>query len=364
MLSLGIHAARVQAVHTNRVVEALRATSQFGVLNETSLVNMAVTGKRRVLPRYGVLYREHAVACTFYILLEGTLLQTKAGTALGTAPLASIVVAGGGEAGKSACVCVGTEALSSLPRHATLTAACPCVLLQFAATSVGGFSEFEAFAMARKLFGSFVEQVLRGFSVFRGLPPRTLHAIAPLFEIRELIGGKSVFEEGDAGDAFFILVSGAVAVRKGDLVLATLKAEETRTKLTKELDFDNPFFGEMAILDAAPRMASVRTTEPCKLLLLRADYGEERNGDRFRDFLHLVPDFKARLRETKKTRRQQASLQEKATDAGARAAAEVFHSTGILQRRWRLKAKHTQRGSEVVQPKYCVGTEPERMPSQ
>jgi CRP-like cAMP-binding protein len=153
-------------------------------------------------------------------------------------------------------------------------------------------------------------------------------------------------------------------VRKGDLVLATLKAEETRTKLTKELDFDNPFFGEMAILDAAPRMASVRTTEPCKLLLLRADYGEERNGDRFRDFLHLVPDFKARLRETKKTRRQQASLQEKATDAGARAAAEVFHSTGILQRRWRLKAKHTQRGSEVVQPKYCVGTEPERMPSQ
>ena len=38
------HLCRVQAVHTNRVVEALRATSQFGVLNETSLINMAVTG--------------------------------------------------------------------------------------------------------------------------------------------------------------------------------------------------------------------------------------------------------------------------------------------------------------------------------
>ena len=312
-----------QAVHTNRVVEALRATSQFGVLNETSLVNMAVTGKRRVLPRYGVLYREHAAACTFYILLEGTLLQTKAGTA----PLASIVVSpgspGGGETGKGACVCVGTEALSGLPRHATLTAACPCVLLQFAAASVGGFSEFEAFAMARKLFGDFVEQVLQGLTVFRGLSPRTLHAIAPLFEIREIIGGKSVFEEGEAGDAFFILVSGAVSVRKGGLLLATLKAEET-TMLTKELDA-NPFFGEMAILDTAPRMASVHTAEPCKLLLLRADYGEERNGDRFRDFLHLVPDFKARLREIKKVRRQQTSLQEimKVADAGARAAAEV-----------------------------------------
>ena len=80
-----------------------------------------------------------------------------------------------------------------------------------------------------------------------------------------------------------------------------------------------------AILDAAPRSASVHTAEPCKLLLIRADYGEERNGDRFRDFLHLVPDFKARLREIKKVRRQQTSLQEmmKVADAGARAAAEV-----------------------------------------
>ena len=176
-------------------------------------------------------------------------------------------------------------------------------------------------------------QVLQGLSVFRGLTPRTLHAIAPLFEIRELIGGKSVFEEGDAGDAFFILVSGTVVVRKGEIVLATLKAEEgVTTKLTKELDA-NPFFGEMAILDAATRSASVHTAEPCKLLLIRADYGEERNGDRFRDFLHLVPDFKARLREIKKVRRQQTSLQEmmKVADAGARAAAEVHTELKVVR---------------------------------
>ena len=36
----------------------------------------------------------------------------------------------------------------------------PCMLLQFTAASVGCFSEFEAFAMARKLFGAFVEQAL------------------------------------------------------------------------------------------------------------------------------------------------------------------------------------------------------------
>jgi len=37
---------------------------------------------------------------------------------------------------------------------------------------------------------------------------------------------------------------------------------------------------------------------------------------------------------------------------------QVFHSSGILQRRWRLKAK--QRGSEVVEPD-CLGTESERV---
>ena len=38
------------------------------------------------------------------------------------------------------------------------------------------------------------------------------------------------------------------------------------------------FFGEMAILDGQPRMAAVRTLGPCRLLLMRADYGRERNG--------------------------------------------------------------------------------------
>ena len=70
----------------------------------------------------------------------------------------------------------------------------------------------------------------------RPVPPR--HR-AP-FEIRELILRRQESLRGGrrrrrVGDAFFILVSGAVVVRKGDLVLATLKAEAT-TKLTKEFD--------------------------------------------------------------------------------------------------------------------------------
>ena len=130
------------------------------------------------------------------------------------------------------------------------------------------------------------------------------------------MGGESVFEEGGPGDAFYILVAGAVQVYKGDLILATLRAEDAdvshsqvrrcresaarcrgvaaeqgrhRDAASSPLTppaarqddsekYGGVFFGEMAILDGQPRMAAVRTLGPCRLLLMRADYGRERNG--------------------------------------------------------------------------------------
>ena len=40
---------------------------------------------------------------------------------------------------------------------------------------------------------------------------------------------------------------------------------------------------------------------------LRANYGKERNGDRFRDFLQLVPDFRKRVQHTKVRARARVS---------------------------------------------------------
>ena len=97
-----------------------------------------------MLPRYSVLYREAAAARCFYILLQGTLLQSKTGGP----PLPPLIVTGG-EVSKG--LCVGTEALSKLPRQATLSAGGTCVLLQFTAAKLA-VSEFDAFAIARKLF--------------------------------------------------------------------------------------------------------------------------------------------------------------------------------------------------------------------
>jgi len=64
--------------------------------------------------------------------------------------------------------------------------------------------------------------------------------------------GKTVFLEGDQGNAVFIVESGSVGIFKeieGDRVqLATLKGGE--------------LFGEMALIDGSPRMATAVTLEP------------------------------------------------------------------------------------------------------
>ena len=100
-------------MRTARVVEALRATSVFSDLDSTQLMMLAATGRTKTLERYGVLYREDAVSRCFYILLQGTLLASRAGAAL--PPYVARADAKG--------LTIGTEGLSHLPRHATLTAA-------------------------------------------------------------------------------------------------------------------------------------------------------------------------------------------------------------------------------------------------
>lgn len=66
--------------------------------------------------------------------------------------------------------------------------------------------------------------------------------------------GKTVFKEGSAGADLFLLLAGKVRVHRGDADLAVLGPGE--------------FFGEMALIDQAPRSASISTVEEALLLRL------------------------------------------------------------------------------------------------
>jgi CRP-like cAMP-binding protein len=71
--------------------------------------------------------------------------------------------------------------------------------------------------------------------------------------------GTTIVEEGLPGDYMYVIREGRVKVTK--------LSDEGREKILNFLD-EGGFFGEMALLDRAPRVASVKTLKPVRLLAL------------------------------------------------------------------------------------------------
>ena len=92
---------------------------------------------------------------------------------------------------------------------------------------------------------STVEKVLflKSVDLFSQIPGEDLAEVALIAREESCEPGEEVFSEGEDGDALYLVLSGKVRVHRGDRLLAVLGEREC--------------FGEMAILDAAPRSATV-----------------------------------------------------------------------------------------------------------
>jgi serine/threonine protein phosphatase PrpC/CRP-like cAMP-binding protein len=97
--------------------------------------------------------------------------------------------------------------------------------------------------------------VLHGMPLFRHLTYQELVRVLNITTVRSFEPGVSVVEEGAEGDELFIVLTGRVSVRSGDVVLTHLGPGE--------------HLGEMALLDTAPRSAGVVAEESSKLLSIR-----------------------------------------------------------------------------------------------
>ena len=70
--------------------------------------------------------------------------------------------------------------------------------------------------------------------------------------LREFKAGEVIFKEGDAAAEFFVIQRGKVDIRLGNRLLGTLS--------------DHDIFGEMALIEAAPRSATAIAATDVKLV--------------------------------------------------------------------------------------------------
>lgn len=125
---------------------------------------------------------------------------------------------------------------------------------------------------------------LRSAPMFAPLGADELLPIAALAGEVVLRPGATLFEAGEPGDALYVVVAGAVEVRRGEQAVATLGPGEC--------------VGELAALDWEPRSATVVAREATELVRLDRDDLLDLLADHPAMALKLAGVLVARLRRT------------------------------------------------------------------
>jgi len=113
---------------------------------------------------------------------------------------------------------------------------------------------------------------LKRITLFAPLPLDTLLALSRVLATESYVAGETVFADGSPGHCLYLVRSGMLEVRKNQRMLTRLGP--------------GAYVGEMALIDDAPRSASVVVTEDCTLLRLDRAAFED-----------LTEDYPAMLRE-------------------------------------------------------------------
>ena len=127
--------------------------------------------------------------------------------------------------------------------------------------NAGVFATLDANARVETLTEIEKLVLLRQVPMFAELAPDHLEELADVVVERHFQPGADLCQEGDAGDAVFLLVKGKVKVFTGGG--ATGRPERALSELGP-----GACIGEMAVFDAAPRSATVRALERTRSLTL------------------------------------------------------------------------------------------------
>ncbi len=124
--------------------------------------------------------------------------------------------------------------------------------------------------------------ILKTVGVFARLDDPLLAEVAGLLEEEEVAAGQTIITEGELGTSMYIIVDGEVWIHSGVNTINHLHEREV--------------FGEMALLDPEPRLASVTAVVDSRLLRLEQQPFYELLEDRIEVARGIIQMLSQRLR--------------------------------------------------------------------
>jgi CRP-like cAMP-binding protein len=115
--------------------------------------------------------------------------------------------------------------------------------------------------------------LLKGIPLFAHLSRKELLEVASLADEIDFPAGKEIIREGERGREFFVLIDGAAEVTREGHRIATYTRGD--------------FTGEIALIARIPRTATVKTTEPTRVLVI--------TDQALRNLLRKMPDMQLKV---------------------------------------------------------------------
>lgn len=125
---------------------------------------------------------------------------------------------------------------------------------------------------------------LHQLSLFVNLTPAELQIVDGLLHERDYLDGEVIFDEGEEGQAIYIIAAGEVLISRHEHWDAACAAQaggsDAAVSRPRRRQGDSgrvaqlgpgTFFGELALLDDSPRSAQARAASPCQLIVFFRD---------------------------------------------------------------------------------------------
>ena len=123
---------------------------------------------------------------------------------------------------------------------------------------------------------------LRGTDLFEIFSENDLRTFAERISEIRLVAGETLFADGEEGDELYILIQGSMTVFKGNRIITHIKP----------LDY----VGEMSIIDAKPRSATVTADDTCLLMMISAEMFQEYFAGQPRPLVAMMQTLSQKIR--------------------------------------------------------------------